>query len=453
MPEGLPAEEGPVPEPSPPGTGPLPDPAAPSRTGGDWRDLVVLVVFLALLALLSTGAYASLQEWKARVDALPVVRHEQPCWSDLVGTLAYLRSEQDPTPGHPARKVQLWSVSRFGDSHRLLADLPSEPVRLVGWLGGEQRVILQVLESPGRPAALLDIGADGRGGRRLRFPEGMRLVGTSRDEVFFERPHQPRGTEAGGLELLAWNPEAKPGSEFRPLLTLPGQEGEPVSIESLSASPDGRRLALVLRAPSVGGPLGLWIYHREPRTLVWTTVSVEDARAMRVDWSPDSTSLVGAAWRDDASELYLVQDRPGAIPVRLRAASAALRFTPVWPRDGNRVLLLAGSRVLEYDFRLRRADLVLGPSTLGLVPEELVLSPLGSLAAFHGREGEEDDLFVTALRGGRPDGVSRPGARQAARNTLRYEIATGLEYAVSVWLGSLAPPTAGTSTGSEKPPG
>lgn len=431
-----PAEGGPPPAPAA-------GPASPRPSSeGRGRDLAFPALFVLFLAALAIGGYLWLRTWKHSVDAMPVLRYEQPAWSDLGGTLAYLQVEIDPGPEGRVRRRQLWSVSRFGDQHRLLADLPPEPVRLVGWLGGEQRVLLQVETPPGEPPVLLDIAGDGSGGRRVRFPlADLRLVGRGGDELYFERPRRSGGKALGGAELLSWKPD---GDGLTSLVTIPSPSSEPIRLESVTAAPDGRRLAIVLRAPAADGPLGLWVHHRDRGDLVWMTIAVEGARSMAVDWSPNSGSLVGAAWLGDASELYLVDDAPDPSPTRLRTASGRLPFVPVWPRDGNRVLLLEGERVLEYDFRQRRADVVLDPQALGLPPLGLVLSPMGSLAAFHVKEGDTEDLYVVALRGGRPDPVGQPGARRQARGTLLYEIASGVEFALSRWAGGNPGPAAAT---------
>lgn len=417
-----------------PQTAPTPDPPAPQAAGrlrppprqGDWRDLAVFLAFVLSILALTLVGYLWLREWKTQADALPVLRYEQPTWSDHGGTLAYLLVESEPG-SDDIRARQLWTVSRFGDDHRLLADLTSGEVRILGWMGGEQRVILQAQTADTEGVVLLDLKADGGGGRRLRFPgEGLRLVGRSEDELFFARPRK----EESGVDLLVWTPEAE---RLKSLVTIPVQEGEQVGVESVVAAPDGKRLAIVLRADPPEGPLGVWVYRRDLDSLTWTTISEDGARTLRADWSPDSRSLVAVAWLPDYSELFLVEEGPDPRPLRLRAASGPDPFTPLWPRDGQRVLLQEGERVLEYDFKQQRAELVLDPQTLGYAARDLVLSPLGSLAAFHAPEGDMDDLYVMPLRNGKPDAVARAGERREVHSTLLYEIADGLEYAVGRW--------------------
>lgn len=413
---------------------PSPEPRAPQAPGGrrtpprngDWRDLVLFAVFAVSVLLLTVVGYLWLREWKTQADALPVLRYEQPTWSDHGGTLAYLLVQSDPGAERP-RSRQLWTVSRFGDDHRLLADLTSSEVRILGWMGGEKRVILQPQTPEADGIVLLDLAADGGGGRRLRFPgQGLRLVGRGENELFFARPRK----EEAGVDLLVWTPDAE---RLRALVTIPVQEGESVAVESVVAAPDGKRLAIVLRADPPEGPLGVWVYRRDQETLTWTTISEDGARTLRADWSPDSRSLVAVAWLPDYSELFLVEEGPDPRPLRLRAASGPQPFTPLWPRDGQSVLLQEGERVLEYDFKQQRAELVLDPQTLGFAARDLVLSPLGSLAAFHAPEGDMDDLYVMPLRNGKPDAVARAGERREVHSTLLYEIADGLDYALGRW--------------------
>lgn len=408
-------------------------PSPPQRTpprGGDWRDLALFGGFVLALLGLSWVAQQWLREWKSQADALPVLRYEQPTWSDHGATLAYLLLQGEPGSPEP-RSRQLWTVSRFGDDHRLLADLPPGELRIVGWLGGEERV---VLEAGGARdgVVLLDLAADGSGGRRLRFPgRDLRLVGRGEKELYFART-RPGKAAGGGVDLLYWTPGAE---RLRSLVTIPVQEGESVAVESVVAAPDGRRMAVVLRADPPEGPLGVWILRREDRSLTWTTISEEGARTLRADWSPDSRSLVAVAWLPEFSELFLVEDGPDPRPTRLRAASGPDPFTPLWPRDGKTVLLQEGVRVLEYDFQQQKAELVLDPQTLGYAARDLVLSPLGSLAAFHAPDGDTDDLYVMPLRNGKPDAVARSGERREVHATLLYEIADGMEYATHRWLG------------------
>lgn len=423
----------PLPSPPPPAT----EPPAPPPPARPLRDLAWAAGFLALLFGLSVAGYHALLTWKAGVDTGSEVRYEQPTWSSQGSHLAYLRVETPTVAGRGTIRSQLWASGRFGDHRQLLAELPPGRFRILGWLLDDTRVILQPLEESAEGPRFLDVATDGSGGRWVRFSDArMRVVGNGQREIFLERPHRNADGRVSGVELVQWRPDS---TGFSPLVTIPSRAAEQVRIESVAAAPDGQRLALVLRAPAQGGPMGVWIFHRSRRTLTWTTISAAEARDLRLDWSGDSRSLVGAAWLGESSELYLVRDDPDPIPTRMRTSSGPLAFRPVWPRDGNRVLLLEDQRILEFDFQTHRARVLLAPERLGLFPEELALSPLGSLATFRAREGPVEDLYVLDLHGGRPEPLGHGAAELKARRTLLYEIASGLEFAVAHWSGREPP--------------
>jgi len=259
----------------------------------------------------------------------------------------------------------------------------------------------------------------------------MRLVGHGDNQLLFERP-LPTEDGASGLELVEWRPSA---AGFSRLVAIPSPASEPVHIESARVSLDDQRVAVVMRAPLQTGPLGIWVFRRETGELTWTTVSVAEARNLQVAWSPDSATLVGAAWLGDSSELYLLEDGPDPLPIRVRTASGPLAFTPLCPRDGGRVLLQETRRILDFDLKRHRARVLVSPRNLGLDPDRLVLSPRGSAAAFCTRSGSQPGVYVVALTGGRPEQISRPGERLQTQQTLLYTIADGLEYAGSWWTG------------------
>ncbi len=388
-----------------------------------------LLVFLAVLAL---GGGLWLLAWKHQIDTGAVVHCEQPTWSALGMDLAWLRVETPTSSAGGPIHSQLWAVGRFGDQRRLLADLPPGSFEVIGWLQDDQRVLLQALDPQEEGPLFLDIASDGSGGRQVRFPDrNMRLVGHGDSQLFFERPHAAKDG-ASGVELLEWRPAA---AGFTRLVTIPSPPSEQVRIESATVSLDDQSVALVMRAPPQTGPLGIWIFHRDRGDLAWTTVSAVNARDIRVDWSPDSGTLVGAAWLGDSSELYLVEDGPDPLPTRMRTSSGPLAFTPVWPRDASRVLLLESQRVLDFDLRRHRARVVLSPQSLGLEPGYLTLSPRGSMAAFCTRSERTGTVYVAALNGGRPEPVGQPGEGLEKQGTLLYAIAEGLDYASSWWTG------------------
>lgn len=383
------------------------------------------------------GASHALLVWKAGVEKGSTIHYEQPTWSSESSHLAYLRVETPTVSGKGEPRSQLWSTGRFGDRRQLLAELPPGRFLVLGWLLDDTRVVLQALDEASQGARFLDVATDGSGGRWVRFADPqMRVVGIGAREIFLERPRNGKDGKISGVELVQWRPDS---TGFSPVVSIPSPIAEKVRIESVAAAPDGTRLALVLRAPAQGGPMGVWFFNRSRRTLTWTTISVPEARALQMDWSNDSRSLVAAAWLGESSELYLVRDEPDPVPTRMRSSSGPLAFRPVCPRDANRVLLLEDQRVLEFDIQTHRARVLLAPQSLGLIPEEVALSPLGSLAAFRAREGSVEDLYVLDLHGGRPEALGHGAAEILARRTLLYEIAAGLEYAVAHWTGREPP--------------
>ncbi len=411
---------------------PAPETPAPAPNQGADLSLGLALGFLLFLAALTAGTGAWLLTWKHSVDSSAVAHFEQPTWSALGTDLAWLRVETSvQTPGQPVR-CQLWAAGRFGDQRRLLAGLPPGRFRVIAWLEEDRRILLEALDPQPEGPLFLDIASDGSGGRQVRFPDRrMRLVGHGDNQLFFERPLAAKDGSSG-LELVEWRPSA---TGFSRLVAIPSPASEPVHIESARVSLDDQRVALVMRGPSQTGPLGIWVFRREQGQLVWTTVSVAGARHLEVAWSPDSGTLVGAAWLGDSSELYLIEDGPDPLPIRMRTASGPLAFTPLWPRDGARVLLQETRRVLDFDLQRHRARVLLSPRDLGLDPDRLVLSPRGSAAAFCTRSERQSGVYVVALNGGHPQPIHRPGEQLQAQATLLYAVAEGLEYAGSWWTG------------------
>jgi tol-pal system beta propeller repeat protein TolB len=161
---------------------------------------------------------------------------------------------------------------------------------------------------------------DARGGRETRLtafhrddwsptwtPDGGSIAFLSaregRARVFVMRPD---GTEQRRL-LADWDEEV--------------EEEEPVF------SPDGRRLALVVRRADGGGE----VWAADPRMGRRWPVSRAGARDSNPAWSPDGRYLVFASESDGQSDLFAARADGGGRPIRV-TADPAPEWLPRWTR-------------------------------------------------------------------------------------------------------------------------
>ena len=122
--------------------------------------------------------------------------------------------------------------------------------------------------------------------------------------------------------------------------------------EPAAVSPDGRRLALVVRQ---NGTRTLWIMSPDGsnrRTLA-ESIDIEGAAGQgAVDWSPDSNSIVAGGRDAEGSALFRIPADGGA-PQRIVQGAA---FNPVWSPDGNLIVYARRSSVGQVQLIATRAD-------------------------------------------------------------------------------------------------
>jgi hypothetical protein len=386
------------------------------------RTLLGFAVFLALVGL-GVGAYIyNLEKRADAIDQLPSMLYDQPVWSQDEEQIAYLAR---PIHGHGDARVtgglELWRCPRVSGEAVKIGDL-AEPCSLLGWVDEDKSLLLQPTSTEGPPRVLL-AAVDGSGRQEIRFErEGLELIGARGGEIFFQRKADK------GVDILTWAPGK---SRFTKLVNMP-DTGEELRVEDAMPSADGRWAALILRLGQNPGSLGLWLYDKKQERLVWTNIRVE-AKAMRMAWSPDSTGLVAAAELEDGCDLFALWSVEKLDYARLNASSSQAPV-PFWPKGEDAFFLLEGDTVYRFEPEGLRAERILSRHEVGQPLLDLAISPRGTYAVFHCRDGRDDVLYRWGLKTRKNERLLKPDERLTAKGQLWYQIADGLRYAASRWL-------------------
>lgn len=370
-----------------------------------------------------SGAGLAYLEYKAkRTDALPLLQYEQPIFSEDESKVAFFRLVVPPEGG-PYTTRQLWWAERVGGEKRLVAEFPPSKLDLIAWIENDKSILLQPEQKPDEAPVLIQVAADGSYRRTVRFEQkDLSLIGVRAGEVFFQR------TEPGAVMLLSW----APGEQvFRPVARFPATTGEKLSLEDVAPSPDKSRLAVVVAS---GESRGVWIYERGTRALRYTFVSTE-GKSLRTTWSSDSTGLVAAAELPGRCELYLMEDLETGQFTRLSTPSETACL-PFWPRGSDRLLLLQNNTVLSFQPHTLVAERILDRIRAGRLVENLAVSSRGNWAAYHSRNGTEDDLYLVSLKTSQSRALLPPPLRRELQQSLLYQIGSGTQYAVQHWTGA-----------------
>ncbi len=138
----------------------------------------------------------------------------------------------------------------------------------------------------------------------------------------------------GTLASLAQPPETKAPSKL-----TPAQAMQIRNLSALEFSPDGKRLAFVVREPVKGitAATHVWVMDvpgGEPRQ--WTT-SLKSER--RPHWSPDSRTLAFISDRDERAQVWLLHGDGGEAQKITDGKNAIDDFR--WSPDGKQIALLA----------------------------------------------------------------------------------------------------------------
>jgi Tol biopolymer transport system component len=391
---------------------------------GPWKDLAWGGLFLLGLVGVSLGAYGWLGQVARRTEALPLSRYEQPVWSQDEEQVAYILRRVPPGGDLDKAPAQLWTVSRFGQQARRIAELPSSSLRLLGWAEQGRSLVLV----PGQPRAGPEayvVSADGSSLRHYRFsPDLAPIPGAFQGELFFQRCRGEGALQE--IDILAWEPGR---TEVRRLVTLPGSSAGPVQVHSALPSPDGDRLALVLQV--AGSPAGLWICDRQTGKLQFSLIKA--ATSLRPAWSPDGASLVALAPGPDGCDLFVLREVAEGVPLQLTARGRHADYSPVWPGGQGSLLLVAPDSVLRFDFASEQAQLLLDRHQVGSPLRDLSISPLGVYAAFCVTGPEGDELYQVDLTSRQRRPLLGPDLRRQGMDSLVYRIASGTRWAVARW--------------------
>lgn len=386
------------------------------------RTLLGFAIFLALVGI-GAGAYIYQLEKRAEaIDELPSMLYDQPVWSQDEEHIAYLGRPVHSERGELVTGgLELWRCARVSGEAVKLGDLP-EPFTMLGWVDGDKSLLLQPTSTEGPPRMLL-VTADGSGRQEVRFErEGLELIGARGGEIFFQRKADK------GVDVLTWAPGK---SRFTKLVSVP-DTGEELRVEDAMPSSDGRWAALVLRLGENPGSLGLWLYDKKAERLIWTNIRVE-AEALRLAWSPDSTGLVAAAELKEGCDLFALWDVEKLQYTRLNA-SGSHAPVPFWPKGESAFFLLEGDTVYRFEPEGLRAERILSRHEVGQPLLDLAISPRGTYAIFHCRNGQDDVLYRWGLKTRKNERLLKADERMAAKDQLWYQIADGLRYAASRWL-------------------
>lgn len=209
------------------------------------------------------------------------------------------------------------------------------------------------------------VGADGRGERTLA--KAKDLVWPVAWESLADSAWSPSGTHVayahnmgsvnagvrGDLRVARID-----GSDNVVLLSLPGH------IESVRWSPDGRRLAFVLRIPNPAVITATWTDLGDRWDIYVVNVDGSELRPVApvharsagryegLDFSPDGSKLVFTSDQAGISAIYTVDVEEFSLPTRL-SPTDMWGDDPRWSPDGRRVAFLGGPLLplVSLDYR------------------------------------------------------------------------------------------------------
>ncbi|MBI3926274.1 MAG: hypothetical protein HY319_12090 [Armatimonadetes bacterium] len=408
------------------------------------------------LTALGAGAVMCLERRAQEVDRLPTYRYEQPVWSQDESRIAYFSIACQPDqPLASSQPRELAWTSRTVKDRKSLTVL-TEPCRILGWVDQDRLILLQQestfeLELP----SLLQVSAITGQRQQVRFKrDGIRLLGVRGGIALFFRIQEqvpwkvpgsqtrpssgpvaveaPAGNEPQltrkAVELLTWTPGAL---RFEPLVTIPFSERDPLAVDDVMPSPDGRLYAISLRLAGNAG-VALWIYDKISRRMFWS--KIRSASPLRVAWSPESLGLIAVAEAAGGCELFVLRNVLEGSPTRLSSAGDPARYIPFWPRQDADFLLLNGNQVFRFDPVSFQAKPVLDGRQLGPVRGEISVSPGGNWAAYAGPSAEGDELCVMSLRTLNRRALLPPSERADRMGELGYQLADSFRWAVSYWM-------------------
>lgn len=353
----------------------------------------------------------------SRLEAATYPNLSQPLYSEGEDQVAYLSQP------HGSQIWEVWVVSNLNEESRRLASLDPGEWKLEGWFDNDKRLLLSPLQSDAPRVVMVDVASGSQ--KEFKFSgKTNRFVGVQGGQLFFQRydhgdPDNPDEL-ASALTLLDW----APGDErLNEILSIPF-EMEKLSVEGAWPSLNGRWLALDIAMGESGRERALWLYDREVRQLDWTGIRL-DCQAIRVAWSPDSSSLVAAVESTQGCELYAFWNIHEGQFVRLSAGGQHRAYIPFWPRGEVKFLLVEGSRVYQFDPDSLHASPLSAEDWDVLSSRDLSVSPRGSYAAYVGLEDGQEQLYRVNFKSQQTQRLLPPHVREKHAKDWWYILGRG----------------------------
>jgi tricorn protease len=121
--------------------------------------------------------------------------------------------------------------------------------------------------------------------------------------------------------------------------TLPYFKNVKENIHSMAISPKGKRVLLDARGDIFSVPAGEGTIHNLTRS--------QGEREIYPAWSPDGKWIAYYSDRTDEYEIYLIENKEGAIPKQLTSGSKGWKYAPNWSPDSKYLLYFDRSMKLQ----------------------------------------------------------------------------------------------------------
>lgn len=441
-------------------------------------------LWLVMMALLITVGW-NVAAHAYEVDNRPKIHYSQPRWSEDESQIAYLSWAE----GTGSSQKALWVGSRVDGKAKKILDLDNQKLTLLGWLDDDKRLLLLPDKAEGAVPVIWVVDVAGAKLQEVKFSRNdLEYVGVESGEVFFQRrakksrevvssvhgnptdptpalssspdSNNPNSNPNAGLngnpnananengnspdssssppplasldstelELLVWSP----GQNAITSLTSLPTEGEDMSIVRAVASPDNKKVAMVIRLKD---ELALWLYDREQNRTQFGNVRVV-AREFNLAWSWDSVGLVVCADEPASSNLYVLWNASSGEVSTLRANGINKKYQPFWPRGEKSFLLVSSDgQVSRFDPEHLQSEKLIGRSVDGHVAAETTLSPRANWAVFRSQSDAEDRLYYYSFKSRQTRELFVDDQQLTYRNSRSFLVGRGLLNSYYWWTG------------------
>ncbi|MGM9992890.1 MAG: hypothetical protein ACI376_08655 [Candidatus Bruticola sp.] len=439
-------------------------------TSGTKNDLIISLVYLAFLIIGLLWGANSLLVWKHDLDVQPSISYRQLCWSYNNESLAFMRSENKHISKGQSLKNSLWVSDRFGDGARCLQDNLPENYELTGWFANDSLLVLnssnlpidieKLKESSEKkniqlseiklPANGSDTAKNNASG--LSFAEincqdnsikflslgvgNVQVVGCNSKEIFLAQ-YLASNNGMSHINLLSYQPGSQ---EAKLLVSIPSRKDEMMHVDSVTSSPDGNKLAIVISMiaslsqqvdQNNDTPLGVWIFSRDTKTLAWTAISANNAKDLSVVWSKDSKWLGGVARYTDEAEIFAFYGDNNCQAARLRGVPQEGPITPLIDSNEHALTFISLNRIDRYNFDTQQDVPLLSADNLEYMPSNFAVSTNGTVA-YAAKPYNAHNIYICTLNNPNSTVVKIP--TDSAKHTWLYRAVGRLQYSVDYWL-------------------